>query len=334
LYPHQAIVRSPEGDMTSATEFAIILLVLLPGVHESRGSANREDTMAATNTHTGNVSSAGVRHEQQLRMQAQVIGSGPRLVLVGGGLTGWHSWAPHAERLAATRTVARLQLLSVQYGLEDRPLPDGYSVAMESAALAAALDELGWNEPLDFVAWSYGAAITLDFALDHPDRIRTLTLIEPPAAWVLPDRGENDTDVRAIRELANDVTGDVDASHLERFVRAAALVAPGNEPQELPQWPVWLEHRRSLRSAGAPFEHRDDTARLRAFDRPVLLVAGTGTAPFLRSIHDALASHLPHAREVELPAGHAPQLVSMDRFLELVERFHAEADGGTEDGAA
>jgi pimeloyl-ACP methyl ester carboxylesterase len=258
-------------------------------------------------------------------MLSQVVGSGRPLVLIGGGLTGWASWEPHAERLAPTRRVARLQLLNVQYGLDDRPLPAGYSVRMESQALAAALDQLGWQEPLDLVAWSYGAAITLDFALNNPERVRTLTLIEPPAAWVLPDGGARDPEIRALRELAQELTAEVDASHLDRFVRIASLSPPDVAPEDLPQWPLWFEHRRSLRSGEAPFDHTDDHGRLRAFAPPVLLVTGIGTAPFLQRIQDALATYLPGARTVEMPAGHAPHIVSMDRFLTELARFHAGA---------
>lgn len=254
-------------------------------------------------------------------MRVQVIGNGPPLVLIGGGLTGSKSWEPYAERLAATRTVARVQLLGVQYGLEDRPLPDGYAVTMESAALAAALDSLGWRDPLDLVAWSYGGLITLDFALDHPTRVRALTLIEPPAAWVLPDRGEDEPDVQALRALARSIGDQVTAADLERFVRTVGLCPPGIAPQELPQWSVWMEHRRSLRTAVSALDHTDDVARLGGFDRPVFLVTGTGTSAFLRRVHERLAVQL-QARTAEMPAGHAPHIVSMDRFLAELAEFH------------
>jgi pimeloyl-ACP methyl ester carboxylesterase len=255
-------------------------------------------------------------------MSVQVGGNGPPVVLVGGGLTGWKSWEPHAQRLAATRTVARLQLLGVQYGLENRPLPAGYAVTMESTALAAALDALDWRGPLDLVAWSYGGLIALDFALNHPARVRTLTLIEPPGAWVLPDRGENDPDVQALRALDRSMSDQVTAADLERFVCTVGLCPPGMAPQELPQWSVWMEHRRSLRTGISALDHTDDVARLRGFDRPVFLVTGTGTAPFLRLVHERLAVQLPQARTAEMPAGHAPQIVSMDRFLAELAGFH------------
>lgn len=260
-----------------------------------------------------------------LSMETDRRGSGPPIVLIGGGLTGWSSWQPHAERLAGTREVVRLQLVSVQYGLEDRPLPAGYSLRMESRALAAALDRIGWADPIDLVAWSYGAAITLDFALNHPERVRTLTLIEPPAFWLLSTGDRERPDVQELQALVPQVQDEVSNAALETFVRNAGLLPPGATPDSLPQWSSWVQHRRSLRNIGATLAHTDDIERLRAFDRPVLLVTGAGTTPGLRAVHDALATMLPNARTLELPGAHAPHLVAMDDFLARLAAFQENA---------
>jgi pimeloyl-ACP methyl ester carboxylesterase len=256
---------------------------------------------------------------ENMKMLTDVRGSGRPLVLVGGGLTGWLSWVPHQERLAGTRRVLRVQPLNVQAGLDERVLPADYSVRMESAALAATLQGHGLDEPLDLVAWSYGALFTLDYALEHPERIRTLTLIEPPAYWVLEATERMDErsweERQALAALHEEMQGDVTESELARFVMAAGFCPPGKEPHELPSWSVWLEHRRSLLQGPAVFAHRDEAARLRAFKRPVLLVKGTGSTHSFHRIIDVLAESLPVSRKVELPGGHAPQIASMDAFL-------------------
>jgi len=255
-------------------------------------------------------------------MQLDVKGEGAPIVMVGGGLTGALSWVPHQDRLAPTRKAVRAQPLAVQYGLEDRPLPDGYSLEMESGALATAIEGLGTT---DLVAWSYGAAIALDYALDHPDRVRTLTLIEPPALWVLDAAGTADAETRResdeLHALYRQMTHDVTEDQLGTFVRQAGLVPPGKSPSELPPWPSWVKHRRSLRTGDATWEHKDDAARLRAFPRPTLLVKGTGSAHFLFRIIDGLAQTLPHVEVVEFPGGHAPQIIAMDAFMERLAAF-------------
>jgi pimeloyl-ACP methyl ester carboxylesterase len=258
-------------------------------------------------------------------MRTDLQGHGRPMVMIGGGLTGWLSFIPHQQRLQETRRVARAQLLSVDLGLANRPLPAGYSVKLESAALATAIDELGLPGAVDLVAWSYGALVTLDFALDHPERVRTLTLIEPPAFWVLEATGAMNEETRRERaeleELHRQMREDVSEAQLAGFVRAAGLAPPGARPEDQPSWPLWVEHRRSLRQGHAVFNHTDDAARLRAFDRPVLLVKGTGSTRGFHRIIDALGGALPRSQAIELPGGHAPHIVSMDDFLAHLARF-------------
>jgi hypothetical protein len=55
--------------------------------------------------------------KQLLAMKTEVTGQGRPLVLVPGGLTGWLSWKPHAERLSNDHKVVRVQLLTVDMGL-------------------------------------------------------------------------------------------------------------------------------------------------------------------------------------------------------------------------
>ena len=256
-----------------------------------------------------------------MKMLTKVTGKGRPLVLVPGGLTGWLSWEPHAERLSADRKVIRVQLLNVQWGLEGKQLPPDYSAKMESQALAETLGELGFKRPIDIVAWSYGALITLDYALDHADSIRTLTLIEPPAFWVLRATMGLDAEAQQTVATLKTLHGDITEDQLEQFACAVGLCPPGQYVRELPQWQLWLVHRQSLRNSPEVLKHDDDLSRLRGFKRPVLLVRGTGSAQFLHQIIHGLATQFPQARVVEMPAGHAPQIVSMDRFLEELESF-------------
>lgn len=247
-------------------------------------------------------------------------------MLIGGGLTRWLSWTPHQHQLRGSRRVGRAQLLAVQLGLEKRPLPASSSIPLESRALGAAVDEMERDGAVDLVAWSYGAVVTLDYALDHPERVRTLTLIEPPAFWVLEATQQMDESSRRERDevvlLHRDMISDVTEAQLARFVQIEKLVPPGVRPEDAPAWPVWVQHRRSLRNGAALFAHRDDAARLRAFDRPVLLVKGTGSSHALHRIIDVLDETMPRTEVLELPGGHAPQIVAMDAFLARLATFH------------
>jgi pimeloyl-ACP methyl ester carboxylesterase len=264
-------------------------------------------------------------HGEVPRMQHDISGSGEPLVLVPGGLTGWLSWIPHAEALAASRKVVRLQLLSVELGLTGAPLPPGYSIDFEAAALGNTLDALGVDQA-DFAAWSYGAATTLTYAIHHPDRVRSLTLIEPPAVWVLRSRGPlPDQLLEEQRRQQALATDDVSEEQLVWFTHFAGFVPGDVDPRTLPQWPVWFKHRQSLRNGDVVFRHEDSIELVRKIDRPVLLVKGEGSSGFLHDIIDILADEFPHARLVTLPGGHAPHVVSMQAFMQVFEGFLNEA---------
>lgn len=273
-------------------------------------------------TFTDANSQSSNKNISSMKMQCEVKGEGNPIVLVGGGLTGWASWEPFVKTFNEKhRKVIRLQLLAVQLGLENRPLPDNYSVKLESSALAATLDSLGFTQPIDFVAWSYGALTSLNFSLDHPERIRTLTLIEPPAIWTLRETGKIDDEMKKTADFFMTYKGDITEDMLADFLVHAGFVPPGKSARDLPQWSRWVNFRQSLRDNPYAVLHSDSIQRLKKFNMPTLLVKGTGSTKWLHSIIDVLAENIPHSRVVEYPGGHAPHIATTDKFLEELEKF-------------
>lgn len=258
---------------------------------------------------------------QEPYMKYEISGSGSPLVLVPGMLTGWMSWEPHAEQLSNQYKVIRVQLLSVELGLLNQRLPQEYSVNYETEALANVLNKLKITQA-DFAAWSYGAEITLNYALNNPDRVRTLTLIEPTAIWVLRNHSLLTPDLLdQQKHLQSLATENVSEEQLEWFTHFVGFVPSSVDPKKLPSWPNWVRHRQSLRNGDAFFRHQDDIARIRGFEKPVLLIKGDDSAPFLTQITDILAEEFPHVRVKVLPGGHAPHVVGMDQFLTILKEF-------------
>jgi len=79
---------------------------------------------------------------------------------------------------------------------------------------------------LDLVAWPYGAEITLNYALDHPDRLRSLTLIVPPACWVLRAKQPLDDDTKRVVSSLEVLRGDISELQLEQFAKTVGLLQP------------------------------------------------------------------------------------------------------------
>jgi pimeloyl-ACP methyl ester carboxylesterase len=221
--------------------------------------------------------------------------------------------------------VTRVQLHSVALGLSGAPLPSDYSVNYEVTALGKTLDGLA-IEQADFAGWSYGGEIALSFAVRYPDRIRSLTLIEPDAHWMVRQRGPLPKQVldnqRYFQTLAKD---EISEAELITFLRYIGVPEDVN-PRTLPQWPLWFEHRQSLRIGDAPFRHDDNIDLVRAFDKPVLLVKGEGSDPYVHNEIGLLAEEFLDARVVAFPGGHSAHIDSMQPFLESFNRFLSERD--------
>ena len=62
-------------------------------------------------------------------------------------------------------------------GLSDKP-NNGYTIEAQAIDLAAFVDALGWQN-FDLVGHASGAAIAVEFALNHPESLSTLALVDP-----------------------------------------------------------------------------------------------------------------------------------------------------------
>ena len=157
----------------------------------------------------------------------EVKGQGEPVVLVPGGLSGWLSWIPHAERLSTERMVVRVQLRSIELAEAGEPFPEDYGVLTEREALHATVNELGLDT-FDLAGWSHGGLVSLAFALEYPDRVRTLTLIEPEAPWILRETGHAGGTVAGNEAYDRSFTGrEITVDDLKAGAGDARLSRPG-----------------------------------------------------------------------------------------------------------
>jgi pimeloyl-ACP methyl ester carboxylesterase len=259
-------------------------------------------------------------------MESFIEGAGPPLVMLGGGTLGAGEFAPHARLLGPRFRVVRLQTTNISTAEKRDALPAGYSVRYESEAMRRSLDQLGLGVPLDVVGHSFGALVALDFALEHPGRIRTLTLAEPPAFWVVPlSERQSTPDMRTMEGLTRTLGPDVEPTD-DQFARFQCALgrcgltapAPGD-----PAWADWAWRRSTLRGLSVVATHNDDVRRIRRFDRPVLIVTGSTTVAFHRRIDEILAGDFPHAERAELPGGHGATSTAPEEFVRMIEAFVA-----------
>jgi len=103
----------------------------------------------------------------------EVEGSGTPLVLTHGLGDDLHFWDDTAATLAEHHTLLRWDVRG--FGLSDKP-PGPYSPTLLAADLAALLDALHFPS-VHLGGLSMGGVIAQRFALDHPQRVRSLLLV-------------------------------------------------------------------------------------------------------------------------------------------------------------
>lgn len=255
----------------------------------------------------------------------RVEGSGAPLVLLNGGMMTFASWQPVAVRLETSYRVLRFdfrgQLLS--------PGEPPAELAGHAADLLALLDEAGYANA-HLVGASFGALVAVEFAANHPERVRSLALVTAMDRATVTFRSQSDG-MRAIladvaaggdREPFWDVmvAGVYSRPYLER--EREALAARCAQLGLLPA--TWFTGVDRLLAAVEAF---DLTPALARIHRPSLVIAAADDqvmdAARSRVLAESLGADLVthptagHALVAEDPAWLAQTL---EQFLERSER--------------
>ena len=171
-------------------------------------------------------------------------------------------------------------------------------------------EDLGGGAPIDIIGHSFGATIALRMALERPDLVRSVVLIEPPL-------------FAAARTAGSAVFGDFRSQHLA-VTKAIAAGKPelaaalfhtgwgnGTEFGELPERQrCYMADRIHIIAAQNPYLLEDSAGLLRymgleSIGVPVLMVEGAASLPIVAAVQDELALRLPQVTRLVVPgAGH------------------------------
>ena len=137
-------------------------------------------------------------------------GNGPAAVLLHSSAGTRAQWRSLTELLEGKRRVLAPDLRG--YG-ESAGRPGTPDLADEAAIVGALAARAGGR--IDLVGHSYGGAVALRFALEQPEMVRSLTLIEPVAFHLLQQR---DWLLAEVQAIAAAVTRDRNGAGMSRFV--------------------------------------------------------------------------------------------------------------------
>ena len=171
------------------------------------------------------------------------------------------------------------------------------------------------------VGASYGGLVAMLAAAEHPNMVRSLVLVEPPALAAAAN-------VPAVQGFSADLDrvfgeSDSDRDFLLRFLTLVGVPTEAVPAPLLDQWTALvppLRHGRRERTAAVPVRQLVDAGF------PILVISGRHH-PAFDAVCDALARDL-HAEQVLITgAGHAVQTMA-GHFNTAVADFWSRADAG------
>lgn len=257
--------------------------------------------------------------------QVLIEGSGPPVVLLHGGTFDYTSFAAHSTLLADSFTAIRMQQFNVQSATEGWMLPKNYSVKTERDALLKTLDSLHITTPVVLIGHSYGGVVAFDFAVNHPERVQSLVLIEAPLFDIAKAKGEYSEKMKEIDILTKHFTPQaIITEDMIKNFRCKMTNCDTFDIRQHPMWPKWLKQKDRLRGLSAVPAYKINFKKLHAFHKPVLIVTGTVTIQPNKIIDKLLSREFSNARAVSLPGDHIAIYQNPEIFVQLLKDFLRE----------
>jgi pimeloyl-ACP methyl ester carboxylesterase len=228
-----------------------------------------------------------------------------RLTFVPGTMCDRRVWAPVWRAL----------------GYADDPAYIPVETRLTREAIRAAFDEAAADGPMNLVAFSMGGYLSLEYALDHPTRVRSLVTV-CSSAFGLSAREKADR-ARAIDFLSAHAYRGIGQGRINQFVHPSRQTDPAvaGVMRDMDRDLGVEVLKAQLRETSA----RDSLeARLAEIACPVLLIGADGDQLVAWSeiarMHDLIAGG---ALEQARDAGHMLPLEQPDWLAQRIAAFHA-----------
>ena len=248
------------------------------------------------------------------RLYYEEAGAGAPVLLLHGFSFDTRLWDETFAALAPHYHVIRYDLR----GFGQSAWPTGpYSHVEDACAL---LTHLGFDAA-HVVGLSLGGSIAIDLAITHPERVRSLTVVDGILSGFVWTK-----DWKPVNATARTV-GLAEAKTLwledELFQPALAVpAAAARVRQMVADYSGWhWVNRDPARAIDPPA-----LQRLETLAAPTLVFIGQHDAPDFHRIADALEHHVPRAMKIYMEGvGHVPPLEAPERFNERLLSFLAQA---------
>lgn len=276
-------------------------------------------------------STARVRIDD-LEMEYEEAGQGARPFVLVHGFTGSRDdWSRVLEDLAKDgRTVTPDQ--RGHGGSGGRGDPARYTLERLVADLTGFLDALE-IERCDLLGHSMGGMVTMRFALEHPERVASLVLMDtaagplglvPEAAMKAGAKIAREQGMETLHKLMR-VRAEKDPNQPASMKRAAESEGAEAYFERIRRKMLAMDPEAFATLAPVLSEHESVLDRLATIRRPTTVLVGAEDLPFLEP-SERMAKAIPGARHVVIPdAAHSPQTENREAWLATIRAHLAWA---------
>lgn len=247
------------------------------------------------------------------RLEFDVAGDGPAVVLLHPGLWDRRTWDDQFGVFSRTHVVLRYDARG--YGRSSRPEPGKpYSHVDDLTAVlsAAGIDHTA------LVGCSMGGGTALDFALDHPDRVTALVLAAPAVSGIEEGTPEEEAWFAQRQAPIDELIEGGELTRAQDLRLATMWARLGSEdPAGARIREIAFDNLHELTMDESGVTRLDPPAieRLEDIRAPTLVLPADYDPPWHGKICELLDTRIPHSRLVQIP--HTDHVVNMRRPSEF-----------------
>lgn len=253
------------------------------------------------------------------RIFYEMAGQGSPLVFIHAGVADSRQWNNEFRRLSETHRVLRYDMRG--FG-KSEPVDGEFS---HLGDLTRLLEHLRIDEPLILIGCSMGGGTALNYALDEPDRVRALVLVDSapaglqidlpaPPKFKLVEEAEKAGNLELVSEIETQIwfDGDRSVGSVDRGMRQLAyqmnLIALRNDARGL--------------GTRLPDSEKPAIERLGELRMPVLAIVGEYDIPYMHAAADVMGTKISDYRQVTIAnAAHLPNMDQPEEFERVLTGF-------------
>jgi pimeloyl-ACP methyl ester carboxylesterase len=166
------------------------------------------------------------------------------------------------------------------------------------------------TERMDLIGHSYGATVAMRMAIERPERVRSLTMIEP-VYFAAAHADAPDAVIEHMKTLDGFNAAMAEGDHVASARAFSEQWGNGQRWEDIPERARrYMADRIYFVAGGQAFLHEDSSniisgRKLESLPMPVLLIEGETAPEVVDVIHTAIARRVPNARRATIKgAGH------------------------------